>query len=142
MTERATIGDIVRERRKQLGWSQTDLAERVGVSQRTISRVEHNLFVDALRSDLLRRFADELGLKYDDLAVAAGLFDTRNAARAVYALNRMDGHDRERLIEIHGWIDPLLLQMTPGQIDVVRKVAELLLEGTTDASGASEQPTG
>ena len=47
MTDLATIagvrrpGDPIRERRIELGWSQTDLAERAGVSQADISRIEN-----------------------------------------------------------------------------------------------------
>jgi len=47
MTDLATIagihrpGDSIRERRIELGWSQTELAERAGVSQADISRIEN-----------------------------------------------------------------------------------------------------
>jgi len=47
MTDLATIaglrrpGDPIRERRIELGWSQSELAERTGVSQADISRIEN-----------------------------------------------------------------------------------------------------
>ncbi len=47
MTDLATIagltrpGDSIRERRIELGWTQTELAEHAGVSQADISRIEN-----------------------------------------------------------------------------------------------------
>ena len=47
LTDLATIaglhrpGDSIRERRIELGWSQTELAERAAVSQADISRIEN-----------------------------------------------------------------------------------------------------
>lgn len=49
-----TIGIIVRARRKQLGWTQNELAEKAGVAQPLISRLESgrggNITIDNLRS--------------------------------------------------------------------------------------------
>ncbi|MGW3986931.1 helix-turn-helix transcriptional regulator [Streptomyces sp. NPDC004830] len=36
------FGDTIRVARKRRGWSQTDLAERAGVSRPTIARIEAN----------------------------------------------------------------------------------------------------
>lgn len=41
------IGQMIQERRRALGWSQTALAERAGVSRRTIARLER---ADELRA--------------------------------------------------------------------------------------------
>lgn len=37
----ARPGDTIRERRVELGWTQTELAERAGVAQADISRIEN-----------------------------------------------------------------------------------------------------
>ncbi|ADJ29873.1 helix-turn-helix domain-containing protein [Nitrosococcus watsonii] len=48
------IGNIVRNRRKQLGWTQKELAEKSGVAQAQISRLEagksYNVTIDSLRN--------------------------------------------------------------------------------------------
>ena len=41
----ATLGSVVRARRRRLGWSQTDLGHRVGLSQTRISAIERGLGV-------------------------------------------------------------------------------------------------
>ena len=140
MADRQTVGDIVRVRRMELGWSQSDLAERVGVGQRRISYIEHNKFVDALRSDLLRRLAEALGLRYDDLAVAAGLVSTRNAARALYKLHQMDGRDRDRLAEIHGRLDPLLIRLDGEDIATLERMADTLAAAADLRRAADPRP--
>jgi transcriptional regulator with XRE-family HTH domain len=40
--EQMNFGDTIRVARKRRGWSQTDLAERAGVSRPTIARIEAN----------------------------------------------------------------------------------------------------
>ena len=54
----ASFGAIVAERRKLLGMSQEFLAERVGISQESLSRMEKGLI--APRFERLRLFADAL----------------------------------------------------------------------------------
>ena len=36
------IGDVLKNRRKQLGWSKTDLANKTGLHRLTIARYENN----------------------------------------------------------------------------------------------------
>jgi len=43
MADRLT--NILREERARLGWTQAELAERVGVSRKTINTVENGVFV-------------------------------------------------------------------------------------------------
>lgn len=43
MVNMSDIGERVREGRRELGMTQTQLAERAGVSRPTIARVEHGL---------------------------------------------------------------------------------------------------
>jgi len=48
-----TLGAIVRARRKRLGWTQSELAEKSGITQAQISRVEagrsENITIENLR---------------------------------------------------------------------------------------------
>ena len=37
------LGDCVYRRRKQLGWTQAELAEKIGVTEQTIRKMEHYL---------------------------------------------------------------------------------------------------
>lgn len=38
----ASVGDAVRDARRERGWSQTQLGEEAGVSRPTIARIERN----------------------------------------------------------------------------------------------------
>jgi len=61
----ASFGAIVAERRKSLGISQEALAERIGVSQESLSRMERGFI--APRFERLQLFADALGCSIADL---------------------------------------------------------------------------
>jgi putative transcriptional regulator len=39
------LGNRLKERRGELGWTQAELAERVGVSRKTVNTVENGVFV-------------------------------------------------------------------------------------------------
>jgi len=39
------LGNRLKERRTELGWTQAELAERVGVSRKTVNTVENGVFV-------------------------------------------------------------------------------------------------
>jgi len=43
MAER--LGNRLKDRRGELGWTQAELAERVGVSRKTVNTVENGVFV-------------------------------------------------------------------------------------------------
>lgn len=61
------LGDRIAERRKQLGWSQVDLAQRLGVASTRISEFESGLKTDCNLSTA-RRLARALGCSIDYLA--------------------------------------------------------------------------
>lgn len=61
----ASFGAIVAERRRLLGISQETLAERVGISQESLSRMEQGYI--APRFERLQLFADALGCSIADL---------------------------------------------------------------------------
>ena len=126
MIDRITIGDRLRAWRKERGISQTELGNRIGMSQRTVSRIESNRYVDSLRSDILMRLSEETGIPYDDLALAAGLVTTRNAARALFEEAKRSRSEREWLAELHAQLDPILLELHPEEFTALVRHAKLL----------------
>ena len=65
---RLRFGDVVRERRNELGLSQEALAERCGVDRKSISRVETGTFSPSL--DRVWRLADGLDIPISELFAA------------------------------------------------------------------------
>lgn len=59
--------NIIRERRKQLGLSQDELAKECGVSRQTINAIENNKYDPSLA--LAFALADELMLRVDELFI-------------------------------------------------------------------------
>ena len=59
--------NIIRERRKQLGLSQDELAKKCGVSRQTIIAIENNKYDPSLA--LAFALADELMLRVDELFI-------------------------------------------------------------------------
>lgn len=59
--------NIIRERRKQLGLSQDELAKKCGVSRQTINAIENNKYDPSLA--LAFALSDELMLRVDELFI-------------------------------------------------------------------------
>jgi transcriptional regulator with XRE-family HTH domain len=60
--EQHGFGDVVREARKQKGWSQGELGEKAGVSRPTIARVEAN---NDVTTATIAKLAQALGMKLE-----------------------------------------------------------------------------
>lgn len=126
MTEHKTVGQLIRERRLEKGWSQTELGQRVGRSQRYVSGLETGAR-RATRDAALAPLADALDIPYDELLVAAGLVHTRNAALQLRRLSDdLNADERTRLEEAHAKLDSFLVQLEPSDLAVVVSVAEAL----------------
>lgn len=67
------LGELVKERRKRLGWTQADLADRIGASPAYISQIETG--ARKWPRELIPDLSDALGLSQVDMAVAAGLIE-------------------------------------------------------------------
>jgi transcriptional regulator with XRE-family HTH domain len=65
------IAAFVREKRTALGWTQTVLAEKTGISRARVSQIEGGA-VTLPGADHRRRLAQALGVSHLDLLVAAG----------------------------------------------------------------------
>lgn len=64
------LGVLVREAREARGWSQVELAERLGLSGAQVSRVEAGLRGVSL--DVLARLAQELEIPADQVIASIG----------------------------------------------------------------------
>lgn len=61
------LGERIKELRKEAGWSQGELAERVGTDARQVSRYENGRITPSL--DVLVRIAEVLNISIDYLVV-------------------------------------------------------------------------
>lgn len=68
------VGDRIRKRRTELGWSLRDLEERAGVNNAVILRIETGAIAQP-RLDKLNRLARALGLNVAELLVGASAMD-------------------------------------------------------------------
>lgn len=72
-----SLGMRLRERRRELGWSQEELARRLHVRQNVISRLESGT-VQSPNITMLRRLAQTLNVTADYLV---GMYDDLDGAR-------------------------------------------------------------
>jgi len=77
----SAFGDRVRVLRTATRLTQADLAERAGISERTVSDIERGLR-QAVYSDTARRLADALGLQADERAAFEAMSRARDNAPA------------------------------------------------------------
>ena len=103
----ASFGVIVSEKRNLLGMSQEILAERVGISQESLSRMEKGFI--APRFERLQLFADALNCSISDLF-------------------RKQSEPSERAVMIERLISPLSDCEQKEIVEVVAKVVKLITE--------------
>lgn len=73
MTERHGLGQLVEQARLRRGWTQRELADRLGVQQTYVSAIETG--ARKWPQEYIRPLAALLGLSQVRMAVAAGLID-------------------------------------------------------------------
>ena len=86
------LGGNLSERRKQLGWTQEMLAERVGVDAETISRIERGAHLPSLPT--LDRLAVALRCSAGDLLSNEGPEDDSEAATFGAWISELGADDR------------------------------------------------
>lgn len=64
------LGNRLREAREAKGWTQAELAERIGVSRKTVNTVENGVFVPSTVVAL--KLAAALGCPVEELFYLAG----------------------------------------------------------------------
>lgn len=102
----STIGQRIKERRKELGLSADDLAQRIGKSRATVFRYE-NGEIEKLPIDVAKPIAEALGLT---LAALLGWDD--NAVVIPYeqaqeTLNIVLSEDELELLDLYNKADPV-----------------------------------
>lgn len=101
LEEANMLGEKIAERRKQLGWSQGDLAQRLGVASTRISEFESGFKTDCNLSTA-KRLARALGCSIDYLA---GTWDPQEEppeAARLLAGTRGRGRPRTRALATAG----------------------------------------
>lgn len=93
----ASFGAIVSERRRLLGMSQEVLAERVGISQESLSRMEKGVI--APRFERLQQFADALGCSIPDLFRVQGEASER-AAMIEQMISSLSDYEQREILEV------------------------------------------
>lgn len=74
-----SLGDAIRRLRRDRGLTQEDLADRAGISQRTLSDIERG-HIGLPRMENLRALAAALGVDTGSLLLVSGYVETRRAA--------------------------------------------------------------
>ena len=150
-----TLGDLLRRHRVDLGFTQEDLAERAGISARTVSDVERGIRSSVFR-DTARRLADALELDGPALTAledaarrmprASGRAEAADAMRRnlTSPLTRLIGRDAE-LARIVGMLRSKTLRVMtvigPGGIGKTRLASEAVVQlGSAFADGACFVP--
>lgn len=77
-----TVGEMIKARRLQMNWTQEDLAERVGKTQRWVSNIE-NGNVGQSRIATLKALSGALGIDIEDLIIATGQATSRQGAHSI-----------------------------------------------------------
>ncbi len=115
----AQLGPVVKQARRTIGWSQRQLAARVGISQAWICRVERGT-ADGLTLDTLDRVLEELGILVKVAPENVNLQERRlqrepaHALAVAYVARRLESADWNVRTEVEigsgryrGWIDVL-----------------------------------
>lgn len=64
--KKSKIAHLIQSARVQKGWSQTEVGERVGMSQNTIARIENGRFFPEMKSFILILECLDLKIKIGD----------------------------------------------------------------------------
>lgn len=93
------LRDIIREARLAAGWTQSELAERVDMSQRWVSHIELDT-TTAPRVSTLRRVSEALAIDLSVLLIAANLARTKAEALKIAESDIRDDDDETPLVRI------------------------------------------
>jgi len=101
--KRTTLGERIASARQQAGLTQTDLASRVGATQRVIAYWEREAV--SLRPEQVQALADALNISADDLlgrkaAKARGTGPVGRAKKLFDSISQLPRHQQEKIISI------------------------------------------
>jgi transcriptional regulator with XRE-family HTH domain len=138
------LGKLIVERRKELGYSQQDLARMIGVPSANLSQLEHS--PSRWRSRLIPALADALGVSQLELVMAARVISdlppfpspnrTDDIADAFLPLLSENGQlGREPALHR---LRQLVEDLTPDETEFLLAVAETLLRRYPDAGSRAD----
>lgn len=98
------LGKRIAERRKQIGWTQEQLAERMRVDPETISRFERGVNLPSLPT--LERMAVVLKIGVGDLLSPGKPAQVDEATRLATMIGELPATDRAFIVEqVSGWCE-------------------------------------
>jgi transcriptional regulator with XRE-family HTH domain len=127
------LGKLIVARRKELGYSQQDLARMIGVPAANLSQLEHS--PSRWRSRLIPALADALGVSQLELVIAARVISDLPPFPSSGAAEEIDDPFLPRL-EVNGHGNPdwanerlrtLSSDLTPAETEFLLAVAETFL---------------
>jgi transcriptional regulator with XRE-family HTH domain len=138
------VARTVRDVRSALGWSQRELADRAGLAQSTISRIERAALSDltvATAASILNTLGvrASLSLQTPLIADRARQNDAGHARCVAYVVRRLRRLGWVTLTEVeivdgrsHGWIDVLAYRESDGRLLVIEVKTELVDVGRAE----------
>lgn len=118
------LGELIREKRKALNLTQTELGDLVGMSQRWVSTLERGE-TDVPRRVHLHALAEALKLDVAELYVAADVARDESSARAADELAPIDKDD-----PLYNTVFWELRKLTPEDLETVRDIVRRLTRDT------------
>jgi len=91
------LGKRLAERRRAIGWTQDQLAERIGVDAETVSRFERGVTVPSLIT--LDKLASALRCRTAELLSESSIEPTDQAVRMSAQLTSLTSRDREFVVD-------------------------------------------
>jgi transcriptional regulator with XRE-family HTH domain len=92
------VGSIIAERRNRLGLSQSELAEKVGINQESLSKMENGKI--SPKFERLQRFADALDCRVEDLFKFKPRQPAEQAAAIADMIQGLSGEKREVIVRM------------------------------------------
>jgi transcriptional regulator with XRE-family HTH domain len=92
------VGSIIAERRNRLGLSQSELAEKVGINQESLSKMENGRI--SPKFERLQRFADALNCRVEDLFSFKPRQPPEQAAAIADMIQGLSGEKREVIVRM------------------------------------------
>lgn len=92
------LGKAIRERRKSQGLTQDELAEKIGIGNQALSRIEHGMIAPKL--ERLPKIARVLGCEVSDLFRSGDAGGNRNIDELISLLESYDSDYLDKVIPI------------------------------------------
>ncbi|WP_185829084.1 helix-turn-helix domain-containing protein [Burkholderia pseudomallei] len=108
----AKIGPRLAERRRELGWTQSVMAERMGIAEESLSRLESGRVVPTI--ERLIQFCDVLKLSLDDVLLQVSAIPSDEAKVLIKSIEDLTPAQREIVLANARSLADLLRTQNPG----------------------------